>query len=152
MGKHVMKGGDLATGLSVFAMMVVVIGLIGLGIWISFKYLVPSMQQGPESSLGHVGLGEIKKSEHDVEIEFSTDTKCTDCVVDFRTTVTYADKQTKLVQGTAEPDAKFVKVDWTRYDTTEKVEPVSMDVTAYLVDTLDKKGPVAKKNYSIMRS
>ena len=146
-----MKGGDLTTGLSVFAMMIVVIGLVGLGIWISFKYLVPSMQQ-PVESVGHVRLGELKKSENDIEIEFSTDTKCTDCVVDFRSTVTYSDKQTKLVQGTAEPDAKFVKVDSTRYDTTEKVEPVSVDVVAYIVDTLDKKGPVAKKNYSIMRS
>lgn len=146
-----MKGGDLATGLSVFAMMVLVIGLIGVGIWISFKYLVPTAQQ-PVESIGRVQFGEFKKTDNDIEIDFSTDTRCTDCVVDFRTTITYSDKQTKLVQGTAEPDAKSVKVDWTRYDTTEKVEPVSLDVTAYVVDTLDKKGPVAKKNYSIMRS
>jgi len=147
------RGGDIQTGVSVFLVMALVIVIFGLGVWVTFKYLVPSQADTPKS-IGKIMLGELKHTEGSdrAEIEFTSQTECADCVAEFSTVVTYSDGQTKTVSGTAEPDARFVKIEFPRYDSTTPPKAVTLDVSAHLVDTEGKKGSTAKKTYSTMRS
>jgi hypothetical protein len=130
--------------------MCLTVGFFILGLWLAQRYFTPDAEAPP--TIGRINLGDYVMKNTSTEIHFTTDGECSDCVVDFEVVFTYTDKQTKSVKGTAVPDTKLIEFDWTRYDTTEKVVPVSIFVTAYISNTLDKRGPTAKKTYSIIRS
>jgi len=141
---------SVVTALKVFSVMTLVIVCIGFGVWVAKKYLTPTHIE--KDSLGVVTLGEYRKEDNKVRVQFTSGTTCEECVVDFNATFTYSDNQTKVVKGTAQPEAGSIEFVWTRYDSSADVVPVSLDLTAYIVNTLDKHGPVSKKTYSIMRS
>ena len=138
------------TTITIVTVMALTVGFFILGLWLAQRYFTPDVDAPP--TIGRISLGDYTMKSQSIEINFTTDGECSDCVVDFEVEFTYTDKQTKSVRGTAVPDAKVVTFDWSRYDTTEKVAPVSLFVTAYISNVLDKKGPVTKKTYSIIRS
>jgi len=138
------------TTATIVVVMALTVGFFVLGLYIAQKYITPNVDDPP--TIGRITLGDYKLKPRSLEINFTTDGQCSDCVVDFVVIFTYTDKKTKSVKGTAVPDTKLAEFDWTRYDTTENVAPVSVDIEAYISNTLDKKGPTAKKTYSIIRS
>jgi len=130
--------------------MALVVVCVGVGVWVAKKYLTPTHIE--KNNLGVVTLGEYRNNQNKGRVEFTSDSTCEDCVVDFHATFTYSDNQTKVVKGTAQPEAGSIEFVWTRYDSSADVVPVSLDLTAHVVNALDKHGPVSKKTYSIMRS
>jgi hypothetical protein len=141
---------SVITNVTIVTVMALTVGFFILGLWLAQRYFTPDADAPP--AIGRITLGDYVMKTNSTEIHFTTDGECSDCVVDFQVIFTYTDKQTKSVKRTAVPDTKVGEFDWTRYDTTEEVYPVSMDVTAYISNVLDKRGPVTKRTYSIIRS
>jgi hypothetical protein len=137
------------SSLTVFTVMSITILCFGIGLWIAKTYLISTKPE--ENNIGKITLGNLTTSENKIRIDFTSDGDCGDCVAEFNTVIKYSDNRTKVVRGTAEPESKMIEFILTRYDSSSAT-PVSVDVNSYLVNTIDKRGIVTRKSYSIIRS
>ena len=140
---------NVVSSLTVFTVMSLTIICFGVGLWIAKTYLISAKPE--ENNIGKITLGELQKNENKIRIDFTSDGNCGDCVAEFNTVIKYSDNRTKVVRGTAEPESKMIEFILTRYDASS-TEAVAVDVNCYLVNTIDKRGLVSRKSYSIIRS
>jgi hypothetical protein len=122
--------------------MIIVFIIIVLVLVIYSMYLTPIFK--PE--IGKVQIENIEHNDLDstVKIFFKND-KCTSCSVDFSTKITYSDGKTKVVEKSFTQDS-HAEVSYKRYDSSTKIKPTKIEVTARLSNPVGKSGSIT--NYS----
>jgi len=122
--------------------MIIVFIIIVLVLVLYSMYLTPIFK--PE--IGKVQIENVEHNELDSTVKiFFTNDKCTSCSVDFSTKITYSDGKTKVVENSFTPDS-HAEVSYKRYDSSTKIKPTKIEVTARLSNPVGKSGSIT--NYS----